>query len=158
MSPKPPEPFLRHNHGHKSGCEASVDSVQPSLSHAGIICTFVRIALVSWAAAPIMLFLLWKWQSVQVPGELYYNYLPDLSKKLKVSSWNVVLKMSHSGGIEFNLTLNLIIACYLVLAQELMQLLKVFVLFLTHSTFPVNMSDLLDFIFVLPSQFPILNR
>lgn len=95
---------------------------------------------------------------MQVPGELYYNYLPDLSKKLKVSSRNVVLKMSHSDGTEFNLTLNLIIVCYLVLAQELMQLLKVFVLFLTHSTFPVNMSDLLDFIFVLPSQFPILNR
>lgn len=135
-----------------------VDSLQPSLSRAGITRTFVRIALASWAAAPITLLLLWKGQSLQVPGELYCNYLPDLGKKLKVSSWNVVLKMSHSGGTAFNLTSNLIIACYLVLAPEWTQLLKAFVLFLTHSTSPVHMSDLLGFIFVLPSQFPLLNR
>lgn len=73
---------------------------------------------------------------MQVPGELHHNYLV---KKLKVSSWSVVLKMSHSGGS----TLNLITVCYSMLAQEWMLLLKAFVLFPTHSPFAVSMSDLL---------------
>lgn len=154
VNPKPGEPFLRHNHGHKSRFEASVDFVQTSLSWAGITCRFINIALVSWVGALIKLFSLWKWQSVQSPGEFYYNYLPDLGKKLKVSSWNVVLKMFHSGGS----TLNLITVCYIILTQEWMLLLKAFVLFPTHSTFPVSMSDVLDFLIVLPSQFPILSR